>query len=315
MSEADKPGGPSPGPVAQPAGKHGAPINDGPVRPAPKGGAKRAPVSQAKRRENRRRFIRSALMAAGVLGTSLLGYVPVLGAKQKRLRPPGALEETDFLASCIKCGQCVQVCPVQAIKLSDLQDGFGIGVPHIDARQQACDFSCDAVQCVLACPTGSLVYSDQRAPFLKMRDGVKLPDKPILLAKEKDADPRLEIRERMGVARLARPDACLAVQGKAFQGVARDGDFKGRLRYMEVDRWKPVAVQDHPYTLELCDLCVRQCPIKGAIKLEPLTQDEGDKRRIPTVTQACVGCGVCEMICPPEPAAIVVDPQAQWTQA
>jgi ferredoxin len=63
-----------------------------------------------------------------------------------------------FLASCIKCGQCVQVCPVQAIKLADLVDGFGVGVPYIDAREQACDFSCDAVQCILACPTGALVY-------------------------------------------------------------------------------------------------------------------------------------------------------------
>ena len=171
--------------------------------------------------------------------------------------------------------------------MSDLQDGFGLGVPHIDARKQACDFSCDAVQCVLACPTGSLVYSDQRAPFLKMRDGVKLPDKPILLAKEKDADPRLEIRERMGVARLARPDACLAVQGKAFQGVARDGDFKGRAALhgggsLEACR----RARTTPMTWPMCDLCVRQCPIKDAIKLEPLTKEDGDKRRVPTVTQA-----------------------------
>jgi ferredoxin-type protein NapG len=280
------------------------------VPPAATG--KKPPMSEAKRRDNRRRFIRSAVLATGVVGFSLLGYVPVLGAKHRRVRPPGALEESDFLASCIKCGQCVQVCPVQAIKLSDLSDGFGVGVPHIDPRSQACDFSCDAVQCVLACPTGALVYSDKRAPFLKMRDGMKLPDKPILRAKEKDPDPRLEIRERMGVARLARPGACLAVQGKGFHGVARDGDFKGHMRYMDVDRWKPIRIQDHPYNVELCDLCVRECPIKGAIKLEPLSKAEGDKRMMPTVTAGCVGCGVCEMICPVDPAAIVVDAQVEW---
>ena len=282
---------------------------------APGAPARKPPVSDAKRRENRRRFIRSAALATGIVGFSLLGYVPVLGAKQKRLRPPGALEESDFLASCIKCGQCVQVCPVQAIKLADMVDGFGVGVPHIDARSQACDFSCDAVQCVLACPTGALVYSDKRAPFLKMREGVKLPDKPILRAKEKDPDPRLEIRERLGVARLARPGECLAVQGKGFHGAARDGDFKGRMRYMEVDRWKPIRIQDHPYDVELCDLCVRECPIKGAIKLERLSPAGGDKRMIPKVTEACVGCGVCEMICPADPAAIVVDARAEWKKA
>jgi ferredoxin-type protein NapG len=94
-----------------------------------------------------------------------------------------------------------------------------------------------------------------------------------------------------------------------------------------VDRWKPIPVADHPYDLELCDLCVRQCPIeiriaecaagtppsgdpnqcppRHAIALEPLTG--GGKRKGPVVKDGCVGCGVCEMICPAEPAAIVVD--------
>jgi ferredoxin-type protein NapG len=309
MSEADK-SAPAGNPVTAPESASGAPA-PGAAKGSP---GKKPPLSEARRRENRRRFIRSALLASGVVGFSLLAYVPVVSAKGRRLRPPGALEEADFLASCIKCGQCVQVCPVQAIKLGDIVDGFGIGVPHIDARAQACDFSCDAVQCVLACPTGALVYSDKREPFLKMRDGVKLPDKPILKAKEKDADPRLEIRERIGVARLARPDACLAVQGKGLKGVARDGDFKGRMRYMDVDRWKPIRIQDHPYDLELCDLCVRECPIKDAIKLEPLAEG-GGKRMVPKVLEGCVGCGVCEMICPVAPAAIVVDAQAEWKKS
>lgn len=305
MSEADRPANGD-----RPAVAAGASA----PRAASTGAGKKAPLSTAKRRENRRRFIRSALLTTGVVGIALLAYIPVVSAKGRRLRPPGALEEADFLASCIKCGQCVQVCPVQAIKLGDIVDGFGVGVPHIDARQQACDFSCDAVQCVLACPTGALVYSDKRGSFLQMREGVKLPEKPILKAKEKDADPRLEIRERIGVARLARPDACLAVQGKGLKGVARDGDFKGRMRYMDVDRWKPIRIQDHPYDLELCDLCVRECPIKDAIRLEPLT--EGDsKRMVPKVLEGCVGCGVCEMICPVDPAAIVVDAQAEWKES
>ena len=61
---------------------------------------------------------------------------------------------------------------MQAIKLADLIDGFGVGAPYIDARDQACDFSCDAVQCILACPTGALTYT--KPAFLPVRQGAEL---------------------------------------------------------------------------------------------------------------------------------------------
>ena len=232
-------------------------------------------MKNPRRQQARRRFLRSVAMAGGVLGCSLLGLAPVLQSRANpRLRPPGALDEDRLLASCIKCGQCVQVCPVQAIELADLDDGFGVGVPFIEARAQACDFSCDAVQCVLACPTGALSH---------------------------EVDQKEQVY--MGVARLARPNACLARQGKGFTGLVRGADFPGLLRYAEIDRWNPIPVAEYPYDLEVCDLCVRQCPIEGAIKLEAL--DKGGFT--PVIQKECVGCGVCEMICPAEPAAIVVD--------
>lgn len=268
------------------------------------------PVSTEKARQARRRFLRSAVLAGVVVGASLLGYIPVVDARRARLRPPGALDERDLLASCIKCGQCVQVCPVQAIKLDDIDQGFGIGVPYIDARSQACDFSCDAVQCILACPTGALTY--KKPDFLSVRGGAGLAAKPILKAKEKDAENTLNLAERIGVARLARPDACLAVQGKGFKGQVRGAGFDGLLRYMDVDRWKPIAIREHPYDLPLCDLCVRECPVKEAISLQEVVGADGVRRMTPVVHEPCVGCGVCEMICPVEPAAIVVDAQAVW---
>jgi ferredoxin-type protein NapG len=95
----------------------------------------------------------------------------------------------------------------------------------------------------------------------------------------------------MGVARLVAPDACLARKGEGFKGLARGAAFKGRLRYSEIDRWKPLPVADHPYDLEVCDLCVRQCPIKDAIELAPVSNDPQDHRRTPVVKDACVGCG------------------------
>lgn len=265
--------------------------------------------STEKARKARRKFLSSLGLVGGVVGLSLLGYVPLSTRASPRLRPPGALDETDFLASCIKCGQCVQVCPVQAIKLGDMDDGFGIGVPYINPRAQACDFSCDAVQCILACPTGSLTYT--KPEFFETRPGALLAAAPILKAKENDPESTLNLKERIGVARLAHPESCLAVQGKGFKGTARGENFKGKMRYMAVDRWKPIPISQYPYDLPLCDLCVRECPVADAITLRPIEGSDG-MRMIPVVLEPCVGCGVCEMICPVEPAAIVIDAQATW---
>ena len=267
-------------------------------------------VSNATRQTNRRRVLRTILLTGGVLGPATSGFLPLVYAQKKRLRPPGALDEQDFLASCIKCGQCVQVCPVSAIKLADLIDGIGVGAPYIDARAQACDFSCDAVQCILACPTGSLTY--HKPEHSTVRPGAALDAKPILLAKEKDAEPTLNLTERIGVARLTRPEACLAVQGKGFKGQARGASFTGKMRYMDVDRWKPIKISEHPYELEECDLCARECPVKGAISIETVFAPDGSKRRSPVIHEPCVGCGVCEMICPVEPTCITVEAREVW---
>jgi ferredoxin-type protein NapG len=284
--------------------------DDQPVPQAKPGGKPKPPLSRAKRQELRRKFLRTLLLTGGIVGAGLSGFLPLIYARQSRLRPPGALDEKDFLASCIKCGQCVQVCPVDAIRLADLIDGVGVGAPYIDARSQACDFSCDAVQCILACPTGSLTY--KKPEGMNVRPGAKMSSKPILLAKESDAEPTLNLAERIGVARLTRPESCLAIQGREFKGQARGSDFKGELRYMKVDRWKPIKVADHPYDTELCDLCVQACPIKGAISIETVFAPDGSRRKSPVVHEPCVGCGVCEMICPTEPASIEIIPGEGW---
>ena len=292
MSEADKPDDERP-PPARPAGK---------VKPPP--------LSRSKRQELRRKLLRTILLTGGIVGAGLSGFLPLVYARKSRLRPPGALDEKNFLASCIKCGQCVQVCPVDAIRLADLIDGVGVGAPYIDARDQACDFSCDAVQCILACPTGSLTYN--KPAFLEIRPGAQLAAKPILLAKENDPEPTLNLTERMGVARLTRPEVCLAIKGRGIKGPARGHTFRGKMRYVRIDRWKPVPIAGVRYDVEECDLCVRECPIKGAISIETVYAPDGSLRKSPVVHEPCVGCGVCEMICPTEPGSIEIVPREVW---
>ncbi len=71
------------------------------------------------------------------------------------LRPPGALDERAFRDACSRCGECVRVCPVQAIKI-DPAGLRGNGVPYVDADASACVL-CDGLPCMHACPSGALV--------------------------------------------------------------------------------------------------------------------------------------------------------------
>ncbi|MBF0454113.1 MAG: 4Fe-4S dicluster domain-containing protein [Magnetococcales bacterium] len=245
--------------------------------------AETTPTKPARKKISRRSFHRGVLLTLATLSAAGAGYFPLSARPKPFLRPPGAVPEAEFLASCIKCGQCVQTCPVEAIELAFLEDGFGVGTAYIDARKQGCDFSCDALQCILACPTGAL---DHR---------IEKPD-----------------QVTMGLAELTHPAQCLATQNRGFSGHPRGADYEGLLRYSEIDRWKPQRLRDHPVDREICDLCVEFCPIDGAITLEKKSQPNGETFWVPEVHSNCTGCGVCEMVCPVPEAAIEIIP---WKKA
>jgi MauM/NapG family ferredoxin protein len=103
----------------------------------------------------RRRFIGSFL--AGALAASLLPLLdrlPRPAGLRRYLRPPGALAEEDFLATCIRCGQCANVCPNKCISLAGLDEGLeNLGAPWIAARSRACIL---CMVCTQVCPTGAL---------------------------------------------------------------------------------------------------------------------------------------------------------------
>ncbi len=78
-----------------------------------------------------------------------------LSAQPLPLRPPWALAEADFTASCSRCGDCVRACPGKIIRQGD--GGF----PEIDFRYGECSFCGD---CVTACPTPALQRRESGAP-------------------------------------------------------------------------------------------------------------------------------------------------------
>jgi ferredoxin-type protein NapG len=78
---------------------------------------------------SRRQLLGTTTSFAAVIGLLAVGeMVP----NRSLVRPPGAAREDRFLASCIRCGVCSDVCPVHGIGISHLDDGFtNIGTPKL----------------------------------------------------------------------------------------------------------------------------------------------------------------------------------------
>ncbi len=78
------------------------------------------------------------------------------GPAPRLLRPPGALPEAQFLATCQSCGKCASVCPAEAIYLIRGSPEVEHIHPVISAAQQPC-VVCESLACMQNCPSGALV--------------------------------------------------------------------------------------------------------------------------------------------------------------
>jgi ferredoxin len=77
-------------------------------------------------------------------------------ANSRLIRPPGAVDEYNFLAKCIRCGQCMRVCPNNALHPTLLESGMeGLWTPILLARIGYCEPSCTL--CGQVCPTGAIL--------------------------------------------------------------------------------------------------------------------------------------------------------------
>ncbi len=73
----------------------------------------------------------------------------------KVIRPPGAVEERAFLERCIRCAECMKVCPNNALHPAFFEAGVeGMWTPILIARIGYCEHSC--VLCGQVCPTGAI---------------------------------------------------------------------------------------------------------------------------------------------------------------
>jgi len=116
---------------------------------------------------NRRHIVQYIASTAALLATGTLPYAvsrllaPNTGPPPVRdyLRPPGALQDdAAFVAACIGCGLCGQVCPPQCILFHQREGGDKVNTPYINPTLSAC-ILCD--QCMQVCPTEALTPVDK----------------------------------------------------------------------------------------------------------------------------------------------------------
>jgi ferredoxin len=137
-------------------------------------------------------------LAAGVAGGFVMRWI--ISPLRTRIRPPGAATEREFKTLCIRCGNCVRVCPVGIIGHDgDSPDTAGILAPMISFEVDYCRQDCNS--CGQNCPTGAI-------------ESLSLEDKNLrkmAIAKVDDPACRLSWDVQCDVCLFACP--CEAIEG------------------------------------------------------------------------------------------------------
>jgi len=272
---------------------------------------------------SRRGFVISLFSGLAVIPTLRLNSRQGANWHPGLVRPPGALSEEDFLHRCVKCGQCMRICPTNVIQPADFSMGLeALWTPVLNFRigSSGCQLNC--IACGHLCPTAAIrplsldeklgkgTYADRGpvkigAAFVDR--GRCLPwamDTPCIVCQENcPVSPKaITTREHFSVIQPL-PDALTVAWADAFnlefeqKSLAPDrygtGDFHVRIRGEAGGPLRPVLTNTeqrvtlsevHPFD---------PVPLPGSrvdflIRLQRPFVNPG----------RCIGCGICQHECP-----------------
>ena len=218
------------------------------------------PEPEHRRTDLKRRYLIQA-GAAGVAGLALFRLNPVRETGNAALvRPPGSVEENEFLRRCVKCGECMKVCITNGLQPTFLQAGFeGIWSPFLVPRIGYCEFNCTL--CGQVCPTDAI---EELAPDLKKKRKIGLAF----------VDTTRCLPYAFGINCIVCEEHCptspKAILFETRVVAAEGGDRKIKL---------PVVV---PGECIGCGICEHYCPVgeTAAIRVSSIGEDRSEKNRI-----------------------------------
>jgi len=170
----------------------------------------------------------------------LLGFKGREGAvKKKLIRPPGVIDEREFLNKCVRCGNCMRACPTNGLQPVIFESGLnGIWTPHLVPEIGYCEYNCNL--CGVVCPTGAIpklsltIKKEQKMGLAYIDKGICIPwsqGRECIVCEEHCPVPTKAIKtyeEVIGGKKIKKPyvDASLCVgcgicQNKCPTGAAR----------------------------------------------------------------------------------------------
>ena len=183
------------------------------------------------------------------------------------IRPPGAQDEGRFLSHCLRCGECMKVCPTSGLQPTLGEAGLeGLWTPVLRSRLGYCDYACHA--CGQVCPSGAippLSLPEKRRQVI----GVAVIDKDRCLPWASDT-PCVVCEEMCPV-----PEKAIELGGRRLITRA-----DGSQDYLS----RPRVVAERCIG---CGICEYKCPLEGrsAIVVVPTSPD---------LAAGCVGAAAAD---------------------